>query len=183
MVDSIQPSFLVDGFPIWIIDNFLLPHEHEQMYVYCSKSLYTLEHTSSPHQENFYPRLVANLTTEQINTLPLTREFNDSLKMIGVQAKIDRAYINLSNKETVCVEHVDDDSFGMSMIYYPNTTWNLNWGGETMFFNSKKEVSMTSIVKPNRAIFFDPRILHTGRAPTFAAKANRYTIVYKSKGE
>ena len=176
-----NPSFLVDGLPIWVIDNFLLPYEHEQMHVYCAKSLYSSEHTSSPHQELFSPRLVSNLTTDQVNSLPLTKAFNDTLKELNIKTEIECVYINLCTKDTVCVEHVDASFPGITMLYYPNTQWDLSWGGETLFINAQKEIQVASIFKPNRAIFFDPRILHTGRAPTSAAKAYRYNIAYKTK--
>ena len=115
----------------------------------------------------------------------LTKPFLEFCNAVNMPVDIESAYINMANSATVTTEHMDSSREGMSMLYYPNSYWKLAWGGETLFFDRNQEIAFASIVKPNRAIFFDPRILHTARPPTVLATSSRYTFVYKSnkKGE
>lgn len=166
--------------PVWIFDNFLPLHLHDGMYSYCQKSLYSPDHSSSLNSELLHPRLVSKLTQDQIISLPLTEVFKTTAAELGYNLNIERAYINLCSKDTVCTSHVDGQEVGLTMIYYPNTKWDIDWGGDTMFFNADKEIAFASLCKPNRALFFDQRILHTARPPTHLAPVFRYTVAYKS---
>jgi Rps23 Pro-64 3,4-dihydroxylase Tpa1-like proline 4-hydroxylase len=177
----VSPSVQIDGLPIWVVDNFLPTHDHVYMYLYCTKSLYTNEHSSSPNPEDFYPRFVSNLTAQQVAEISLTAAFTDTINELGFNKEIERVYINMGTPDTVFMEHVDSSVSGITMLYYPNQKWDLSWGGETLFFDKTGDIAFASLAKPNRAIFFDPRILHTARPPTKAAKTARYTIAYKTK--
>lgn len=173
------PSSTVEGLPIWVLDSFLPAHEHAHTYLYCGKSLYSPEHSSSPNPEERYSRLVATLTTDQILDNPLTAKFSEVATELNYPAGIQRAYINLASPDTNFVEHFDDRARSLTMVYYPNVKWDVSWAGETLFFNSQREISFASIYKPNRALFFDSRILHSARSPSNLAPAFRYTIAYK----
>ena len=179
----VNPSTVIDEMPIWVVDNYLPAHDHEAVYLYCQNSLYTTKHSSSPNAELHHPRMVANLTNEQLMSFVLTNHFINTSIELGYNVDIERAYINLATKDTVCTKHTDGSQIGLSMLYYPNTDWDIDWGGETLFFNQEKEIAFASLCKPNRAVFFDPRILHTARPPTTLANAFRYTIAYKSWGK
>lgn len=66
-----------------------------------------------------------------------------------------------------------------TLLYYPMLEWRPEWEGETMFIDERGEVIAALKPEPNRAVLFDSRVLHAGRAPGRAFGGLRVTIAYK----
>lgn len=169
----------LEGMNIWVVDNLLPSDLHQLTYEYCLNSLYSPKHVSFNHHKYAVPRLAAHLTDTQVSEHWLTKIFLERGTLLGLNLVVERAYINMSNSATATVEHVDAFEPGLSMIYYPNLFWETCWGGETLFFDRQQDIIYGTLPKPNRAIFFDPRILHTARPSTPLTTQARYTFVYK----
>ena len=76
--------------------------------------------------------------------------------------------------------HADDTRPGTyTLLYYPMPEWRAEWEGETMFVDARGEVLGAVKPHPNRAVFFDSRILHYGRAPGRAFGGLRVTVAFK----
>lgn len=76
--------------------------------------------------------------------------------------------------------HLDDARPGSyTLLYYPMEEWNMEWDGETVFYDERGEIALSVQPKPNRAVLFDSRILHVGRAPSRSCPALRVTVAYK----
>lgn len=76
--------------------------------------------------------------------------------------------------------HRDDSRAGtFTLLYYPNPEWKEGWDGETVYYDQAGEVALAVRYRPNRAVFFDSRILHVGRAPSRQCTALRVTVAYK----
>jgi 2OG-Fe(II) oxygenase superfamily len=76
--------------------------------------------------------------------------------------------------------HVDDTaSDHYTLLYYPMASWEPAWGGETVFHRSNGEIVLAVLPKPNRAVFFDARIPHEGRAPSRDYGGLRVTLAFK----
>jgi hypothetical protein len=76
--------------------------------------------------------------------------------------------------------HVDDPRDGhYTLIYYPMLEWKAPWGGETIFLQPSGDIAFSLMPKPNRAVFFDGRIAHAGRAPNRSFNGLRVTIAFK----
>jgi len=76
--------------------------------------------------------------------------------------------------------HRDDVRAGTyTLLYYPMPVWKNHWEGETMFVDQQGEVITAVKPHPNRAVFFDSRILHYGKAPGRAFPGLRVTIAFK----
>lgn len=76
--------------------------------------------------------------------------------------------------------HRDDSRAGtFTLLYYPNPEWKEGWDGETVYYDRAGEVALAVRYRPNRAVFFDSRILHVGRAPSRQCTALRVTVAYK----
>lgn len=175
----VAPSAVVDGMPIWVLDSFLPQHLHQLVARYAAQSNYQYGHGSNDTSSHNTGRLVSMLTGSQTKELPLYDAFVDFCKTVKQPQTVQRAYINMSFVTTGNVEHVDDDREGLTLLYYANTDWSLPWGGETLFFTQDQEIGFASVCKPNRAIVFDSRLLHSARHPSALAKTPRYTVTYK----
>jgi hypothetical protein len=76
--------------------------------------------------------------------------------------------------------HVDDTRAGcFTLLYYPMLAWEPAWGGETVFHHPSGEIALSVMPKPNRAVLFDARIPHAGRAPSRDFPGLRVTIAFK----
>lgn len=80
--------------------------------------------------------------------------------------------------------HFDDSRPGAwTLLYYPMAEWREEWEGETVFYDEKGEIVLSVRPRPNRAVFFDSRILHAGRSPGRQCTALRVTVAYKLQQE
>ena len=78
--------------------------------------------------------------------------------------------------------HADDFRPGCyTLLYYPLEEWKDGWEGEgeTVFYDERGEIALAIVPRPNRAVFFDSRIRHAGRAPSRGGTALRVTVAYK----
>ncbi len=76
--------------------------------------------------------------------------------------------------------HLDDSKPGSyTLLYYPNPEWQDGWDGETVFYDEADEIALSVRLRPNRAVFFDARIPHCGRAPSRSCTALRVSVAFK----
>jgi hypothetical protein len=76
--------------------------------------------------------------------------------------------------------HVDDKRPGyFTLLCYPMAEWKPAWGGETVYETGTGEIARSIMPKPGRAVFFDSRIPHSGRAPSRDFGGLRVTIAFK----
>ena len=83
-----------------------------------------------------------------------------------------------------------DDNYNLSFLYYTNTFWNDNWGGDLRFYDrhvptgarklmDKYEIGRVAF-KPNRLLMFDGRIEHGAESPSKEARyIDRKSIVLR----
>lgn len=97
------------------------------------------------------------------------------------------AYINSSTVIDSDLAHLDtNDTPGTNEYYtlliYPNIEWDINWGGETLFYdNSCEEIVAAIRPKPGRVVLFNSSIYHSARPPQSHCPFSRYTIALKLK--
>lgn len=101
-------------------------------------------------------------------------------KLAGTKLKVVRQYANGHTFGQGGRSHRDDERPGTyTLLYYPMPEWRVEWEGETMFVDERGEVIAAIKPEPNRAVFFDSRILHAGRAPSRYFGGLRVTIAFK----
>tara|TARA_R100001463_G_scaffold12998_9_gene34818 strand:+ start:2370 stop:2888 length:519 start_codon:yes stop_codon:yes gene_type:complete len=91
--------------------------------------------------------------------------------------ELSKTVINCSRPGETYWEHTHNNS--RVVLYYPNFKWNREWGGESLFYDSKgKDLIFASEYKPNRMILFNGEIPHSVRAPTYIADQYRFTMSF-----
>ncbi len=101
-------------------------------------------------------------------------------ELAGGPLRVLRVYANGHTYGLGGSIHRDSDQPGsFTLLYYLNPEWKAEWEGETVFFDGAEEVALAVKVRPNRAVFFDSRIPHVGRAPSRACPALRVTVAWK----
>jgi hypothetical protein len=100
--------------------------------------------------------------------------------LAGASLRVVRQYANGHTYGLGGNPHWDDKRPGtFTFLYYPNPEWKGDWDGETVFYDPSGEIALSVVPRPNRAVFFDSRILHAGRAPSRLCPALRVTVAYK----
>jgi len=98
--------------------------------------------------------------------------------------KLNRAYASANTYGFAGEYHVDDDAKEynevITIMYYLNSFWNLDFGGETFFLNQKKDEIVQAITpKPGRMIIFDGAISHSPRPLSKICNEFRMVLTFK----
>ena len=99
----------------------------------------------------------------------------------GDRYRAYRCYCNHSSHGDMLFTHTDarPGEKGLTALWYIAPDWDVEWGGETLFFNSAKDAEAVVSPKPGRLVIFDGSIVHAGRPPNRVCYAPRYTLAYK----
>jgi SM-20-related protein len=101
-------------------------------------------------------------------------------KSAGHGLRVIRQYANGHTYGLGGQAHADDTREGhYTLLYYPMPEWRMEWAGETVFHQFDGDVAATVLPRPNRAVFFDSRIPHAGRAPSRLFGGLRVTVAFK----
>lgn len=91
------------------------------------------------------------------------------------QIRVNMSYLGESN-----VVHTDTD--GLTLLYYPNLDWKLEWGGHTLFMDDNlNNPEYTCLYKPGRVVVFDGSIPHMIMTPTAMANTPRFSFVIQTE--
>lgn len=109
-------------------------------------------------------------------TLDAVRDFED-----GAGYRIYRSYCNHAAYGDMLFIHTDTQpgEQGLTALWYIAPEWNVEWGGETLFYNSQQDAVAVVTPKPGRLVVFDGSIAHVGRPPNRMCYAPRYTLAFK----
>jgi len=64
----------------------------------------------------------------------------------------------------------------MSALYFVNSNWHHDWGGELILFNSNKDEAFCVSPRPGRLVLFPARIYHRAGVPTRSCNETRITL-------
>jgi SM-20-related protein len=95
-----------------------------------------------------------------------------------------RCYANSYPYGSEGVVHRDaNDTRHHTAIFYPNSIWDMNWAGETMFFRLQQppEILTTVWPRPNRLVVFQGIIPHVARGISRSCPLLRTTLMFKTK--
>ena len=92
-----------------------------------------------------------------------------------------RAYTNYAAYGDVLYMHTDclPDRRDLTALWFLSTSWDPEWGGETMFFDAAGDAMFCASPKPGRLVLFDGAISHVGRPPSRICYTPRYTFAIK----
>jgi SM-20-related protein len=100
--------------------------------------------------------------------------------LAGKRLRVIRQYANGHTYGLGGAAHTDDDRPDTyTLLWYPNPEWRPDWEGETVWYDQSGDIGFIVQPRPNRAVFFDSRIPHNGRAPARGCPALRVTVAWK----
>ena len=156
-----------------VIDNFLSEPEFNAVSTYCRNVPYMF---GEGDNDGMMPTGMTHHVDDRSGIFKLLDDRTSKLMSKYPHAYIFRMYVNCFAPSENPYFHIDtdDDSDGVTMLYYPNESWKPDDGGETQLYIDGEIRGI--VPKPNRLLYFDAKILH--RATTFRDR-HRFTLAIK----
>jgi hypothetical protein len=161
-----------------VIEELVPPELHEKACGVCAGGSWHFGHGSNATDAASFWKM--DLTADPVFDA-IWREVRPRCEALaGAPLRVIRQYANGHTFGLGGRRHTDDTRPGsFTLLYYPMTEWKEEWEGETVFHDSGGEIAAIVRPRPNRAVFFDSRIPHAGRAPSRACHTLRVTVAYK----
>jgi hypothetical protein len=100
--------------------------------------------------------------------------------LAGVRLEVARQYATGHTYGLGGRVHADDTRENtFTLLVYPMPEWRAEWEGETLFYTPEGDLRQAVRPVPGRAVFFDSRIPHAGRAPGRDFGGLRVAIAFK----
>ena len=153
-----------------VVDTFLEQKDAEYVYKHCLTSSYTYGETDT----NTTPP--TGMVHEIKKTERIYKLFKKRIQEVFTDLQnitIDRMYVNCFAPLEKPYFHTDGEK-GITFLYYANSDWQLDDGGETQIIVENEIKGILPI--PNRLVGFDAHLVH--KATAFRNK-HRFTIAIK----
>ena len=100
---------------------------------------------------------------------------------VNMECKLLRCYANGHTYGNDANIHYDDFRENtITYIFYPIKTWNVDWGGETIFWDrTDREIIESVIPKSNRLLIFPSKLWHGARPMSRYCSSLRITLMFK----
>jgi SM-20-related protein len=171
----------IDGRPLRIFDGHL---DNVAGYVAAlSRAPFTRTEVARPETAG-YRHWATEIKIEALGQQPifdLTRRAALSFTAPGIGYRPYRAYTNVASYGDMLFTHTDclPDQHDLTALWYLCENWDIEWGGETLFYSADDEVACAVRPRPGRLVVFDGAIKHAGRPPNRICYTPRYTMAIK----
>lgn len=155
---------LSTGEKIYVFDDIFKAVENAEFEKYASNCFFRripiegVNKNSRSNGESFFGAILSQADLNEISIFEA-----DGFKRISSfwnNMSIERSWILCAEPSTKYLYHTDSGVGSITLLYYVNTFWHPEWGGETLFCNSAGEPEIAIACKPNRAVIFPSDVLH-----------------------
>jgi len=181
---SIEPTrrSAVDGRLVAVFDGLLAQGVVEQMCEALDQSPFQRTEVARPETAD-YKHWVMEMSVERLVQLPLWPPLAKAIETLrlGRAYRPYRSYTNHAQFGDMLFSHTDcaPDAHELTALWYLMPRWDLEWGGETLFFDASEDCIQCVSPKPGRLVIFDGAIRHCGRPPNRICYTPRYTFAVK----
>jgi len=172
-----------NGKRIVICDDLFSLSERQLMYSFCKNSYYKLQGKDTDIielQNNI--SMISIFTMKDVKSMGF-QSFIKDREILDVfnNYQFESALVNLSTPADMHNVHTDAHGIpGITMLYYVNMRWSIEWAGETVFLNeTMTDFEFVSPYKPGRLVMFDGSIPHVIRPPIMKADTLRMTFALR----
>ena len=178
-----KKMFTSNGKMVEIYDNIFSSSEKTSHLTYAQNAHYSLGHPSSSvfwHRSNTFFAHIMNGSELDTFGIKKTNFYVNILSKRLPGYEIERSWILSSSPLSTYYYHVDNPDEAIkrkTLLYYLNSRWDRNWGGETLFANNNGECELAVEYKPGRVVIFDGSIEHKPSAISMNADEYRFIFV------
>lgn len=174
-------SIETEGKHIWVFDNLCTQAESSELYKSLMASAFKRDEIARPDTKD-YRHWAVNLNDMLFKSLPVYQRCLEVIeKVTSKRYQAYRSYVNYASFGDMLFSHTDclPESDELTVLVYICEEWNIEWGGETMFYNSEDDCVFACTPKPGRVVIFNGAIKHVGRPPNRICYKPRYTLAFK----
>lgn len=174
---------MIDGKRISIYDSLLSKRELHALEDAFKKAPFVKQEIAKPETANT-PHWVLNLNSKEYQSTPLSERTALALTDYTEEAtnyRPYRHYCNFASYGDLLFSHRDsaESNSEITALWYITSNWDIEWGGETLFFNENQDAEAVVSPKPGRLVLFDSNLLHTARIPTRLCTQPRFSFAIK----
>lgn len=159
-------------------NNLFTFDEKQTFYSFFMKSLFVITGCDSIYDKN-NGQVYSSYSHDDLTNLGMTntKGFKHINELYSFNMrKMKQIRLNCSTPFEKSNAH--SDYSGLTLLYYVNREWNLNWMGHTMFLNEKMdEVEYISLYQPGKVVIFDGTIPHMIATQNYQSQDNRLSFV------
>lgn len=169
----------VDGRIIHVIDGLFGPDEigrlHRSLLLADFTCLHASRESTRKYREWMADFSVSDFTAHWV--FPTLEQIVHSLYPESRRYSCYSAFCNAFSYGDITFCHHDaEQDDHISLLYYVNSEWDKDWGGETVFFDSAGDARACIGVVPGRLIAFPGDVVHRAGVPTRACHEIRLTL-------
>ena len=162
---------------IRVYDNVFSYQERDNLFDFIKKSLYKTHGSDNGTEKGDQIFSVfSSLDLEKLNIKNM-EGFKTIINKFNLNDRpIKQIRVNLSTFAEK--NRIHSDWFGITLLYYANLEWQIDWGGHTLFLDEDlQEARYVCFYKPNRVVVFDGSIPHMIMTPSSLCPSLRYSFV------
>ncbi|MES1200628.1 MAG: 2OG-Fe(II) oxygenase [Pseudomonadota bacterium] len=172
----------VDGREVAVIDELLSAEEAKSYCIALTQAAYTRTESARAETAEFR-HWVCEMPLANLPRLSLWPATQRAMAELRPEERYDayRAYTNYASFGDMLFTHYDalPGARELTALWYIAETWDIEWGGETIFFDAAGDAQAVVTPRPGRLCLFDGAIRHVGRPPNRICPVARYTFAIK----
>lgn len=172
----------VDGREIAVFDDLISLEEATRYFVAISHAAFTRTEKARPETAD-YRHWVCEMPLENLPRTSLWHATQHAVASMrpNEEYRPYRCYTNFASYGDVLLTHVDSlpGARELTALWFLCDRWDMEWGGETLFFDSAGDAQIAVTPKPGRLLLFDGAVRHVGRPPNRDCLVSRYTFAIK----
>lgn len=160
-----------------VYDNLATFHQRDGWFKFIRESLFRVN-GSDGFGDGYRDQIYSSFSEEDLKNMGFIGSnlfsFLDSKYGIS-KLSLGQARVNLTTSSERNKVHTDLQ--GITVLYYANLSWELDWGGHTLFMDDDlNEAQLTCLYRPGRVVVFDGSIPHMILTPNVACPTTRFTL-------
>lgn len=172
----------VDGRDVGVFDGYVAQADVALYYDALRRAPFTRTETAREDTQD-YRHWASEMPVANLKQLALWPATERALAELRPSEKYRpyRAYTNHAAYGDMLFTHTDclPTARELTALWFLMEEWDVEWGGETLFFNEAGDAEFVASPKPGRLVLFDGAIRHVGRPPNRVCYAPRYTFAIK----
>lgn len=178
-------SASIDGRRIFVLDDVVPQEDAAALHLIVSHRQFTkTERASNAHAD--YTHWVTHVDLDAAARLAVAAAARRAVgELFPGDRTMFRAYCNVAQFGDMLFAHRDcaPGKTDITALYYVCVEWNIDWGGETVFFDDAGDAVFAVTPRPRRMVVFDGAIRHVGRPPNRICFEPRYTLAMKFRDQ
>lgn len=172
----------VDGRDVFVFDGLVPAEESARYFRAIAQAAFTRTEVARGDAGE-YRHWVCEMPLENLPRTSLWAATQAAVKQVRPQETFlpYRVYTNYATFGDVLLTHVDaqPELRELTALWFLCETWEVEWGGETLFYEPDGDARLAVSPRPGRLVLFDGAIRHAGKPPNRNCVAPRYTFAIK----